>query len=376
MLKIQCTDLNKPDCQFETGHPRLLTHRIIFTVSNSQPQRCKPIKVGPNNLITDVDGIFVGNAEDQHLKSGATVLYAGKPFTASVDVRGGAPGTRETDLLAPDKLITAIDAIVLSGGSAFGLDAASGVMDELRRQGRGFAVADARVPLVSAAIIFDLLNGGDKQWSTNPYPALGSQAFRNASVNFSLGTCGAGTGATTANLKGGLGSASVCMPDGTLVGALVVVNARGSVTTGESGQFWAAPFEHGTEFGDRGICSQQGQMRFFDEGLSELNGANTTIAIVATDARLSSSQLKRLATVSHDGLARAIVPAHTLYDGDLVYSISTGSGGSEQAFADAATEAALGHAASVCLSRAIARGVFEASPEVSDTLPCWQQKYP
>ena len=344
-----------------------------MSITVSKPKGFKPIKVGPKNLITDVDGLYVGNAEDQQLKSGTTVLYADKPFTASVDVRGGAPGTRETDLLSPDKLVSKIDAIVLSGGSAFGLDAASGVMDELRRDGRGFAVADVRVPLVSAAIVFDLLNGGDKQWSTNPYPALGSQAYRNASVDFSLGTCGAGTGATTANLKGGLGSASVCMPDGTMVGALVVVNARGSVITGDSGKFWAAPFEHDEEFGDHGICSQQAEITFINEGLSEDNGSNTTIAVVATDATLSSSQLKRLATVSHDGLARAIVPAHTLYDGDLVFSISTGSSAEE--VADSATEAALGHAASVCLSRAIARGVFEASPQTSDILPCWRQKY-
>ena len=158
-----------------------------------------------------------------------------------------------------------------------------------------------------------------------------------------------------------------------MVGALVVVNARGSVITGDSGKFWAAPFEHDAEFGGHGICSQQAEITFTNKGLSEVNGTNTTIAVVATDATLSSSQLKRLATVSHDGLARAIVPAHTLYDGDLVFSISTGSSAKE--LADAATEAALGHAASVCLSRAIARGVFEASPQASDVLPCWRQKY-
>jgi len=298
-------------------------------------------------------------------------------------VRGGAPGTRETDLLASDKLVDAIDAIVLSGGSAFGLDAAGGVMDELHRAGRGFEVADVRVPLVSSAIIFDLLNGGDKNWSENPYPNLGRKAFGNAADDttgsmagravseFALGTVGAGAGATTANLKGGLGSASLVMSDGVTVGALVVVNARGSVITGDNGNFWAAPFEQGGEFGDHGICSQPANHSLFMGGLSEDSGASTTIAIVATDASLSSSQLKRLATVSHDGLARAIVPAHTLFDGDLVYAVSTYTAGKPAP----AAEAALGHAAAVCLSRAIARGVYEAHATETDLLPCWQDKF-
>lgn len=340
------------------------------------------MKTGPENRITDVSGLYVGNADDELLKSGTTVLTGDVPFNAAVDVRGGAPGTRETDLLAPDKLVSAIDAIVLSGGSAFGLDAAGGVMDELRDNGRGFQVADVRVPLVSAAIVFDLLNGGDKQWKRNPYPELGRQALMNASADFTLGSHGAGAGATTINLKGGLGSASVAMPDGTMIGALVVVNARGSVVAGDKGQFWAAPFELGGEFGGRGICTDLAAMHLTSDGLpaglsdestalQEKPGANTTIAIVATDAALNTSQLKRFATVSHDGLARSIVPAHTLFDGDLVFSVSTKTEGS----VDPATEAALGHAASVCLSRAVARGVYEASAATGDLLPCWHDKY-
>ncbi len=314
------------------------------------------------------------------LKSGATVLIADKPFNASVDVRGGAPGTRETDLLAPDKLVSAIDAIVLSGGSAFGLDACSGVMDELHRAGRGYEVGNVRVPLVSGAIVFDLLNGGDKNWPVNPYIDLGRKAYKDATQNetdktaryFPLGTVGAGVGATTADLKGGLGSASIVMPDGVTVGALVVVNARGSVVSGNSGHFWAAPFEKDNEFGNRGVCPEAIEHALTGEGLSDENGANTTIAIVATDATLCTSQLKRLATVSHDGLARAIVPAHTLFDGDLVFSVSTGSGEPYKPGA----EAALGHAAAICLSRAIARGVYEATSTETDLLPCWQDKFP
>ncbi len=304
------------------------------------------------------------------------MLTADKPFNASVDVRGGAPGTRETDLLAPDKLVSAIDAIVLSGGSAFGLDSAGGVMDELRNKGRGYEVADVRVPLVSAAIIFDLLNGGEKQWQRNPYPELGRQALQNATTEFALGSHGAGIGATTANLKGGLGSASILMPDGTMIGALVVVNARGSVVAGEKGQFWAAPFEVGNEFGDHGICAERVEMHLTSDGLpigspSSTAGTNTTIAIVATDAALNTSQLKRVATVSHDGLARSIMPAHTLFDGDLVFAVSTGVA----AVDDPATEAALGHAASVCLARAVARGVYEARSADGDVFPCWCDRY-
>jgi len=325
---------------------------------------------GPKNLITDVPGLLVGNASDDNLKSGTTVVVADKPFYASVDVRGGAPGTRETDLLAPDKLVDAIDAIVLSGGSAFGLDAASGVMDALHRQGRGFEVGSVRVPLVSSAIVFDLLNGGDKDWQTNPYRSLGDAALRNASIDFDQGTAGAGTGATTADLKGGLGSASIVMPDGTVVGALVVVNARGSVVTPASGHFWAAPFELNNEYGGFGLCQTTQDM--YSAVFNDDSGANTTIAVIATNAAMNSSQLKRLATVSHDGMARAIIPSHTLFDGDLVFAISTGSD-SEQVLPD--SEAAIGHAAAVCLSRAIARGVYEASATDSDLLPCWRDTY-
>ncbi len=296
---------------------------------------------------------------------------ADKPFNTSVDVRGGAPGSRETDLLAPDKLVNAIDAIVLSGGSAFGLDACSGVMDHLHRSGRGFEVGDVSVPLVSGAIIFDLLNGGNKEWSENPYADFGMQASRLVSKEFALGTVGAGVGATTANLKGGLGSASVIMPNGVTVGALVVVNARGSVVTSKAGDFWAAPFELNSEYGNHHTGSRP-EIHLTDTGLSDLTGANTTIAIVATDAALSASQLKRLATVSHDGIARAIVPAHTLFDGDLVFAVSTGDPPASVAPAE---EAALGHAAALCLSRAIARGVYEAVPCETDTLPCWKDKF-
>ncbi|MCB4457096.1 P1 family peptidase [Leisingera sp. McT4-56] len=334
---------------------------------------------GPRNLITDVPGLLVGNAQDAALKSGTTVLTADAPFTASVHVMGGAPGTRETDLLAPDKSVARIDALVLSGGSAFGLDACSGVMDALHAADRGFPVGPARVPLVPGAILFDLLNGGDKAWKENPYRALGRAAFEAAAEEFELGTAGAGTGALTAMLKGGLGSASLVLDSGVTVGALVAANPLGAVTTPGERHFWAAPFEIGDEFGGIGPDPAAGLGRSMDsrkiEAIQKLAGAplpperaNTTIAIVATDAALTKAQCQRLAAVAHDGIGRAIVPAHSPGDGDLVFAASTGARRLE------APDAELGllcHAAALCLSRAIARAVCLARPEPGDLLPCW-----
>ncbi len=328
---------------------------------------------GPNNLLTDVAGLRVGNASDAALKSGVSVVVADAPFVAAVDVRGGAPGTRETDLLAPDKLVESVDALVLSGGSAFGLDAASGVADALHRQGRGFAVGPVRVPLVPAAIVFDLLNGGDKQWQQNPYRALGEDALASAAVEFELGTAGAGTGATTADLKGGLGSASMVLNNGATVAALVVVNARGGVVTPGSGHFWAAPFELCREFGGGGVRVDPDPVALPAIGEGEGDArANTTIAIVATDQVLTQAQAQRMAVAAHDGLARSILPAHTPFDGDLVFAIATGKQPMIDAVAD---QALLGHAASLCLARAVARGVYLATPAGGDTLPTWQARW-
>ena len=185
---------------------------------------------GPLNLITDVAGLRVGNAADAVVKTGATVLVGEAPFVAAVHVMGGAPGTRETDLLAPDKLVQEVDALVLAGGSAFGLDAAAAVAETVRAAGRGFDVGGQKVPIVPGAIVFDLLNGGNKDWAESPYRRLGRDALAAAAAEFALGTAGAGTGATTAELKGGLGSASLVLRSGHTVGALVAVNAVGSVT--------------------------------------------------------------------------------------------------------------------------------------------------
>jgi D-aminopeptidase len=331
------------------------------------------MRPGARNLITDVEGLLVGNAADARLKSGVTVLTAASPFTAAVHVMGGAPGTRETDLLAPENLVSEVDALVLSGGSALGLAAASGVADALREQGRGFAVGDQRVPIVPGAILFDLLNGGDKGWVQNPYPALGRAALLQAAEDFALGSEGAGAGATVAGLKGGLGSASVVLPSGVTVGALVAVNALGSPVGDARGRFWAAPFEFGEEFGGLGLPEPPDPA-----ALPALKthapepGANTTIAIVATDARLTKAEARRMAIAAHDGMARAIVPSHTPFDGDLVFAAATGS----RALSDPAAELLLiGHAAASCLARAIARGVHAARPAPGDALPAWCERF-
>ncbi len=327
------------------------------------------MKIGARNLITDVPGLCVGNAQDMRLRSGVTVLVGDAPFTAGVHVMGGAPGTRETDLLSPDRVVEQVDALVLSGGSAFGLDAASGVADGLRDEGRGFAVGDVRVPIVPGAILFDLLNGGDKAWRENPYKGLGRKALAGRSEDFAIGSTGAGTGATTANLRGGLGSASVVLPSGVTVGALVAVNALGSATVGDGPEFWAAPFERGAEFGGRGLARAYPDPLLAPTKMAQ--HGNTTIGIIATDAALTQAQCTRLAVAAHDGFARALVPSHTLMDGDAIFALATGA----HTPPDLAAQVMLGHAAACVMARAIARGVHAARSVAGDTLPAWHDRF-
>lgn len=312
------------------------------------------------NLITDIAGLRVGNAQNETLKSGCTVVVGDAPFTCGVSVLGGAPGTRETDLLAPDRTVQQVDALVLSGGSAFGLDAASGVTNALRKQGRGFVAAGQNVPIVPAAILFDLANGGAKDWNENPYDTLGKQALGAASQQFEIGSVGAGTGCTTATLKGGLGSASTQIGVHN-IGALVAVNALGSATIGA--HFWAAPFEKNAEFGGLGPAPS-----FPETHPTKLDALNTTLAIIATDAPLTQAQCTRLASAAHAGLARAIVPSHTPFDGDLIFALSTTQGQT-----DDTTLMQLCNHAAMTLSRAVARGVYHASPAPNDTYPCHSQ---
>lgn len=334
------------------------------------------MKPGPRNLITDVAGLKVGHAQDPHVKTGTTVLLPDEPMVASVAIQGGAPGTRDTALLEPDQTVERIDALVLSGGSAFGLDASGGVQQWLKERGRGLEVGPARVPIVPGAIIFDLLNNGNKDWgSVPPYRDLAMDACSSADLDFALGTCGAGFGTTTAHLKGGLGSASAVLENGVTVGALVAVNAIGSVTMGDTRHFWAAPFELDSEFGGLGLpgalTAAMRDIRTKDA--PHKPGLNTTIAIVATDANLTKAACKRLAVVSHDGISRAVWPAHTPLDGDLIFAASTGQVALDNPHADFVK---LGAAAAATLSRAIARAVYEATAEASDRLPTWSDYRP
>lgn len=327
------------------------------------------MRPGPLNLITDVPGLLVGNAHDADLRSGVTVLTADRPFTAAVHVMGGAPGTRETDLLAPDKLVQEVDALFLSGGSAFGLDAGTGIMGGLRAMGRGFPVGPVKVPIVPGAILFDLLNGGDKDWTDSPYPALGRAALTQTAPDFALGTAGAGYGAMTGTLKGGLGSASCTLPSGLTVGALVAVNALGQATVGDTPHFWAAPWEEGDEFGGLGPAPMVPQEAPLPR---KRMGEATTIAIVATDAALTKAQAQRLAVAAHDGMARSLVPSHTPLDGDLVFAAATGA----RALVDPVVDGfQLGHAAATCLARAIARAVYMANPMPGDLQPTWRSRF-
>ncbi len=324
---------------------------------------------GPKNQITDIDGLLVGHAQDDALKSGTTVLTASTPFTASVAVQGGAPGTRETDLLAPDKTVAAVDALVLSGGSAFGLSAADGAVSALRAAGRGFEAAGHKVPIVPAAILFDLAAGGDQSWTENPYANLGRAAFKAASDEIALGSVGAGAGATTAAVKGGIGSASLLLPSGHMVAALVAANPVGSVC-GPNGHFHAQSSEFKGEFGNLGPDPKNTSDDLPTTKLTP--GTATTIGIVATDATLDKAALHRLAISAHDGIARAIIPAHTPFDGDLLFALSTGAKPLTDPVLDPML---LGHAAALCVSRAIARGIYEARPAKGDVLPVWQDKF-
>jgi L-aminopeptidase/D-esterase-like protein len=325
------------------------------------------------NLITDVPGLKIGHADDARLGSGATAIIFDEPAVASIDVRGGGPGTRETALLDPAQTVEGIDAITLAGGSAYGLDAASGVQSWLKEKGRGFAVRAARVPIVPAAILFDLLSGGDKEWGRfPPYRELGYAAAAGADIDFALGSVGAGLGATTVNCKGGIGSASALTPDGHVIGALAAVNAAGSVVIDRGPWFWAAPFERDSEFGGR-----RWPATFPATALEPVTKGspreNTTLVVVATDAILSKAQAKRLAVMAQSGFSRAIYPVHTPLDGDVVFTASTGRKPLADPLLGLTT---LGTIAANVVARAIARGVFLATAlPFAGALPSWKDQF-
>ena len=309
------------------------------------------------NTITDVAGLRVGHAGDARVASGVTVVIFDEPAVASVAVSGGAPGLRDTALLEPGMSVERVDALVLAGGSAFGLDAPGGVQAVLRARGRGFRVREAAVPIVPGAILFDLLNGGDKDWGEGPvYWHLGRAAAEAADLDVPLGSVGAGLGATTATFKGGVGTASVVTSAGFTVGALVAVNAMGSATIGEGPHFWAAPYERDREFGGVGWPSPwpADALALRVKGAAE---PATTIGIVATDAALTKAECRRVATMAQDGLARAVRPVHAAMDGDTLFAAATARAGRAP---DGAGLVELGTLAADCVARAIARGVYEA----------------
>jgi L-aminopeptidase/D-esterase-like protein len=325
------------------------------------------------NLITDVAGVRVGHAHDARLASGVTVVIFDEPAVTSGDIRGGGPGTRESDLLDPAMTVERVDGIALSGGSAFGLEAGAGVQAWLREQGRGFAVRDARIPIVPGAILFDLLNGGDKGWGRYPpYRDLGYAAAAGAALDFPLGSVGAGLGATTVNFKGGLGSASATTADGITVGALAAVNAAGSAVVGNGPWFWAAPFEHEGEFGAVGLPPKMtpDALAFRTKGGAQ---ESTTLVVVATDAILTKAQARRVAIMAQGGLVRALYPVHTPLDGDVVFAAATGRKHLEEPLHALSR---LGTLAGNVVARAVARAVYHATPlPFPGALPSWRSQF-
>jgi L-aminopeptidase/D-esterase-like protein len=321
--------------------------------------------------ITDVAGILVGQQQcidaDVALGSGwatgTTVVLAPPRTIGAVDVRGGAPGSRETDLLDPANSVRFVDAVVLTGGSAYGLAAADGVMGWLEAQGRGVQMDGGLVPIVPAAVVFDLPVGG---WQCRPTAQFGADAVAAAGVDVALGNAGAGAGARAGVLKGGLGTASVYLDDiGVTVGAVVAVNAAGNVVDPETGLPWMRHLADA--FGLTAPPPEQ--VAALAERDRELNPLNTTIAVVATDAALSPAACQRLAVAAHDGLAHAIRPCHTPLDGDTVFALATGAvtvppdpDTPEAMSPETKLVAALGAAAADALARAVLVGVIAAEP--------------
>lgn len=316
------------------------------------------------DAITDVPGIRVGHWSDRRAATGCTVVLPDEAAIAGVDVRGGAPGTRETELLAPGRLVQHVHAVLLAGGSAFGLGAADGVMRFLAERGRGFAFGRGVIPIVPAAILFDLGIGRHDRW---PDADAGYRACGNARASTPSGSVGAGTGATIGKAmgpecatKGGIGTASEEAHDGMVVGALAAVNASGDVV--EDGRIIAGARDPGGGFADTVELLRAG--RVWQPEAAE----NTVLVVVATDAMLTKEQVNRLASVCHDGIARAVRPAHTPGDGDIVFTLATG-----RRPVDAVAYRAVEALATRAVERAIIAGARQATalhgiPAPSDVL--------
>jgi L-aminopeptidase/D-esterase-like protein len=333
-------------------------------------------RTGPRNLITDVAGLSVGIANDPAVRTGVTVILADRLSTAAVDVRGGGPGTRETDALDAYNLVHAVNAIVLSGGSSYGLAASDGVAAWLGAHGIGYGGMARKPgvpvsPIVSGAILYDLANGGNKDWGIDPpYRALGLKAVQAAGADFALGTSGAGYGAMSGGLKGGLGSASTVTSENYTVGAIVAVNSMGSTVAPDTRHFWASPYEIGQEFGGLPPQALFAGPEQWGYTRAPAERTNTTIACVATDVALTADEMKRVAIMAQDGMSRAIRPVHTPFDGDVVFAVSTGRIEPKEPRELATLR--VGTVAADTLARAIARGVFEATSPPGATVKTWK----
>jgi putative pantetheine hydrolase len=321
---------------------------------------------GRTNTITDVAGIRVGHATrvgDGWLTGTTVVLPPPTGATAGVDVRGGGPGTRETDLLDPRANVSAVHAVVLSGGSAFGLAAADGVMQALFEAGTGYLVgappATTIVPIVPGAVIFDLGRGGDVR--NRPDASFGAEAVAAASDGpVPLGVVGAGAGAKSGGLKGGVGSASVVLADGATVGAVVVVNSVGSTVDPDTGDLYAARFALPGELPAmrRPDAAELEAARETALSRGPMGGyLSTTIGVVATDVALTKAQCAKVCGVAHDGLARAIRPVHTMFDGDTMFTLATGARPAPDPF----RFHALLDVAGDCVTRAVAHAMLAAT---------------
>lgn len=327
---------------------------------------------GPRNLITDIAGLRVGHATDEKVRSGVTAITCASAWPAGVDVRGGGPGGRETDALSPENLVGRAHALVLAGGSVFGLAAADGVAAGLSVQGIGLHLRPGSppIPIVPSAVLHDLGNGGDKQWGMNPpYRELGVRALAAAGADFALGSVGAGRGAMAGFVKGGIGSASLDLGDGLMVAALAVLNSIGSALMPDGKTYWAWPFELGQEFGGGG--PPRSGMDLSDPAPDEARlfalgrlqpGINTTLGVVACSADLSTAECKRIAMMAHDGIARAVRPAHTPFDGDTIFALAGGTLQLDPGRHRACHLGRIGSAAADCMARAIARAVHFSVP--------------
>jgi L-aminopeptidase/D-esterase-like protein len=330
---------------------------------------------GPRNLITDVPGLLVGHATDERVRSGVTVISCADNWHAAVDVRGGGPGTRETEALSPENLIGRVHALVLAGGSVFGLAAADGVTSELSARGTGLHLRPGApaIPIVPAAVLHDLGNGGDKLWGIDPpYRRLGIQALHAAAPDFALGSFGAGRGAMAGLIKGGIGSASIDLGDGLIIAVLVALNSIGSALMPDGLTYWAWPFELNAEFGGAPQSRAGRPAALFpisdpapDESrllaLGRMQpGANTTLGVVACTANLSTVECKRVAMMAQDGIARGVRPAHTPFDGDTIFAVASGAVALDARLQRGSHVGRIGSAAADCMTRSIARAVHHS----------------